>query len=674
MKNRKALNLLFSGFHLNLFENDLIEVVSNELTPLYDDTSAENIKNKRHDITHANTHLNRSIIRPDVQIYTYFAGEPDSNDMTDSTLPDDLAKLFAPNKTVPAETKNNSTPIDVEKNIQTAHVETKFDMIDSTPRVDLVRVVTSNETVPVKTESGSSDIPLRVDLPTIFSSNETAPIEMQFEKSNSTVSIDVAEPVSRNIATPTHTTDSPFRIDLTELVPPTYDPPNDSNKKDEKNYSDFAHRDFDHTIFDRTFLPPWQQQPIIRTFLPLWQQRPIFAPIQDFQPYAVVDDYYLTRHRTVKRDKNEPLPYLPPTEATLAPPITSNKFISNGFSDLQRNNYADQQIDVRFNMDNKEVTRASQQQLDQNDSSTLRKFAQQISTSKSNAQAYYYASIDNRPQANYGIQPPPLQSYYPASIQNNYASGTIRPLNYKPTPIPASLPSVVYSPTAVRTLPNYVQQSVKVPRPQSLTAASNAQYYSSSAIPAPYGSRPCDFPPNRPNEKVVVKIVPANGWYLNDEKERKSYYDAVARGLLNENGFVYVNDVQRYSPQSTQNIVWYSSSAPPQSPPQSPSPSSSYIPPSYPRSNQKWELTQYGSPVQVLSQPRPVQLSTFKRQVEPENSAYRGETSYNVPLKSVGKLAGDNRNETYNLASLRSSSGDGSNSSTDRIFNRRNVR
>lgn len=663
MKNRKALNLLFSGFHLNLFENDLIEVDSNELSPLFDDASAENVKNKRHDITHANTYLNRSIIRPDVQVYTYFAGEPDPNDMTDSTLPDDLAKLFPPNKTVPVETINNPTTIDVEKSIDTARVETKFDMIDSTPRVDQVRVVPSNETVPVETESGSTDIPLRFDLPTIFSSNETTPIETQFKESNSTVSLDVAEPDSRNKATLADTTDSPFRIDLTELVPPRKDTPHDSNDKERNVYSDFAHRDFDHTIFDRTFLPPWQRQPIGSTA--------IFAPIQDFQPYAVVDDYYLIRHRNVKRDKNEPVPYLPPTEA---PPITSNKLISNGFSDLQRANYADQQLDVQFGSDNKEVTRASHQQLDQNDSSTLRKFAQQISTSKSNAQAYYYASIENRPQANYGIQPPPLQSYYPASIQNNYASGTIRPLNYKPTPIPASLPSVVYSPTAVRTLPNYVQQSVKVPRPQSLTAASNAQYYSSSAIPAPYGSRPCDFPSNRPNEKVVVKIVPANGWYLNDEKERKSYYDAVARGLLNENGFVYVNDVQRYSPQSTQNIVWYSSSAPPQSPPQPPSPSSSYIPSSYPRRNQKWELTQHGSPVQVLSQPGPVELSTFKRQVEPENSAYRGETSYNVPLKSVGQLAGDNRNETYNLASLRSSSGDSSNSSTDRIFNRRNVR
>lgn len=579
MKNRNALNLLFRGFQVNLYENHLLESVSNELTgtPLSDGDFKANVKSKRHDITKAHTYLNKSIISPDLEIYTYFADYPEPVDTPNSTMTTDVAKLISSNETIFNETN------------------------DTNLIADVAAFIPSNET--------------------IFNDTD----------------------------------DSPFRIDLTELISPSETILNNTNENVD---TEFADVDFDKTISDKTFLPSQDRKNDSDS-------------AESFKPLPIPEEIHLNEHRNVKRHKTGPFPYLPPSETTRAPPISNHNFVSNGISvDLQRDGNVGHQLDVRFGSDNKEVTQSSQQQhlSDQNDAATFRQFSQQISTSKNRAQAYYYASIENnRPGSNYDIKPPPLQTYYPASIQNNYASHTMRPLQYRSTPLPASLPSIVYSPNAVKSLPKYVQQSVKIPVPPSLTAASNAQYYS-----APYTNRPCDLPSNHPNEKVVVKIVPATGWYLNDEKERKSYFDAVAHGLLNENGFVYVNDVQRYSSQSTENVprVWYSSSDSPQSPPPSPS----YSPPSYYNSNQRWELPQYGSPVPVLQQQQqsqPRQLSSG-RPLNAEDGVYRGETSYGVPLQSVGKLAGDNKNETYSLASLRSSSG--ASTSTDRIFNRQNVR
>lgn len=569
--------MLIRGFQLNAYENNLIEFVSNELTetPLSDDVSTANVKHKRQDITQAHTYLNKSIIRPEIEIYTYFADYPEPNDMTtESNMTVDLAKFVLPNEIIPNDT------------------------YDST---DLTEFVAPSETTP---------------------GNDT------------------------------------LRL-----------------------HTEFTIHDIDKTIFDSTFLPSQQRKNDSDEVYP--------NPTDDFTPLPIPDDYYhQNEHRNVKRHKQEPFTYLPPTtETTPAPPITNQTFNSNGISvDLQRDGNEGHQLDVRFGADNKDVTRSSLQQkqqqlLDPNDLSSLRKFSQQIATSKDQAQAYYYTSFENnRPRANAAIQPPPLQSYYPASIQNNYASRTVRPSHYRSTPIPASLPSIVYSPNAVRSLPNYVQQSVKIPTPPSLAAASNAQYYSTPAITSPYTNRPCDLPSNRPNEKVVVKIVPANGWYLNDEKERKSYYDAVAHGLLNENGFVYVNDVQRYNPASTENvpIVWYSSSVSPQSPPPPPT----YSPQSFYRSSQQWELPRYGSPVPVFQQQQQQQRQPESRQLSSsdgrpanaEDRIYTGDTSYSVPLQSVGKLAGDNKNQTYSLASLRSSRGTSTSSSTDRIFNGQNVR
>lgn len=583
----------------------MIEIVSNELADT-DTPLPEHVKNKRHDITRAHTYLNKSIISPDIEIYTYYADYPERNDtMNNSTMTIDQAKLISPNET-------STIPKDTQ---------------DSTFRIDLSEFDPPSETTTTYTNDNADTV-------------------------------------------------SP---ELTESGWTTENTPNHKDKK-------FSISDIDQTIFDSAFLPPKITKNDAEEF---------YVPREKFNPLPIPDYYYRNEHKNVKRHKSDPFTYLPPTQTIPVPSITNKKLNSNGISiDLQRNAHDGHQLDVRFGTD---VTQ-QQQQFDHKDSSTLQQFSQQIATSKDSAQAYYYTSFENyRPRANNAIQPPPLQSYYPASIQNNYASRAVRPLQYRSTPIPASLPSIVYSPTAVRSLPNHVQQSVKIPIPPSLEAASNAQYYSAPAITSQYAPRPCDLPLNGLREKVVVKIVPANGWYLNDEKERKSYYDAVANGLLNENGFVYVNDVQRYNSESTQNVptVWYSSSVAPQAPPPSPT----YPAPPLYRSNQRWELPQYGSPVSVLQEQQPRQpesrqllsssspltsslqarqlTSTSEgSQLEPDDRVYNVDTSYSVPLQSVGKLVGDNRNETYSLASLRSSrsASNSNSSSTDRILNGQNVR
>lgn len=550
LKNRNALNLLYRGLQLNLYDNNFIESVSNDLTEAPLPAVSKNaVKSKRHDITPAHTYLNQSIIRPDIQIYTYYADYPEPNDMTDSILTVDLAK----------------------------HVQA--------------------------TENTSSD---------------------NYTNDSTTVSNDPTKyALPNDLAT------------LARANEPIFSNDNSSGNENVEN----IFGDIDKMIFDSGFLRIKEQSNDNAQFN---------APIDDFTPLPIPNDSE-NEHRNVKRHKNGIF-----TDKSRAP-ITHSDFYTNGISvDLQKDEGNKGQLGVRFNSDNERVTQ-----------SPLQKFSQQIGTSSNGAQAYFFTSIENnRPSTNYAIQHPPLQSYYPASIQNNYASRSVRPLEYRPTPIPSSLPSIVYSPNAVMPLPSYVQQSVRIP--PSLTAstqaASNAQYYSTPAIGTPYAIRPCDVPVNRPNEKIVVKIVPASGWYLNDEKERKSYFDAVARGLLNENGFVYVNDVQSYSSQPSQNVptVWYSSSVPLQSPPS---------PTNY-NNNQRWQFPPYGSPVPALQQqrqPEPSHLNT-------ENNVFRGATSYSVPLQSVGILAGDKLNEPFNLASLRSSGVGGSSTSTDRIYNSQNAR
>lgn len=316
------------------------------------------------------------------------------------------------------------------------------------------------------------------------------------------------------------------------------------------------------------------------------------------------------------------------------------------------------ELDVRFNSGNEEAAPSTQRQvIDQEDSASQRKFSHQ-----SSAQAYYYTSIENRPSASYELPHPPLQTDYPKAIQNNYTPSAR--ILYRPSPqqygaqsIPSSLPSIVHEPSLTDSVPNVspIRQAASVPlsAPLSATAAAqqvsqNVKYYPSPAITSTYSNQNrYSQQYNNYNEKVVVKIVPATGWYLNDAKERQSYYNAVSHGLLNENGYVFVNDVQRTGTQNSQ------INAPTPVPPSSYSHPVPQSQPSQLHSPQSWQFQRYGSPLQAQL-PQPRQLSA-QRQLDNEDKLYKGETSYNVPLNSVGKLVGDSKTVSYNLASLRSS-------------------
>ncbi|XP_037034810.1 putative uncharacterized protein DDB_G0282133 isoform X2 [Bradysia coprophila] len=140
--------------------------------------------------------------------------------------------------------------------------------------------------------------------------------------------------------------------------------------------------------------------------------------------------------------------------------------------------------------------------------------------------SYHYATIDNRPNPSQtSFQAPPLQSNYPVSIQNNpqsqrsYPSVDNRYIPSAPLPVPSSIPS---------SLPSIVHPTSQYSTQQNTSFPTNQH----------------NIPRTTSNEKVVVNVIPATGWYLNDPNERQSFLDAVSRGLLSEKGVVYVNNVQ----------------------------------------------------------------------------------------------------------------------------------
>lgn len=199
-------------------------------------------------------------------------------------------------------------------------------------------------------------------------------------------------------------------------------------------------------------------------------------------------------------------------------------------------------------------------------------------------QSIHYATIDNRPSSvQSSFQAPPLQSNYPVSIQNNPQSQTsyhsvinryIPPAYALPVPsaIPSSLPSIVH-PT----------------HPASQYSSQQSHSTGTSQL-----SRTAQ------DDKVVVNIIPANGWYLNDATEKQSYLNAVSRGLLTDKGFVYVNNVQSGQQQ--------------------------------PRS------------LGVVD----VQQPQGRSQIDIDEEAFfRGSSSYESPLNSVGKLPGDSDSVSY---------------------------
>lgn len=201
-------------------------------------------------------------------------------------------------------------------------------------------------------------------------------------------------------------------------------------------------------------------------------------------------------------------------------------------------------------------------------------------------QSFHYATIDNRPNPSQtSFQAPPIQSNYPTSIQNNpqsHSSYDYVNNRYQsaPLPIPSSIPS---------SLPSVVHST---------------SHYSTQQIPS-YATSQNTNARTTSHDKVVVNVIPAHGWYLNDPNERQSYFDAVSRGLLSDKGAVYVNDVQ-----------------------------------STPRQQQNFNT----------QQPQGRSQSEID-----EEAFFRGSTSYESPLYSVGKLPGDSDSVSAYLDSSTSS-------------------
>lgn len=183
--------------------------------------------------------------------------------------------------------------------------------------------------------------------------------------------------------------------------------------------------------------------------------------------------------------------------------------------------------------------------------------AQHQPQAPSSQHAYIYTEIENRPPVNYDVPHPPLQTVYPKSILNNIESRVVNRPKLRqynaPVPIPSSLPSIVHQPSntvaAIENVPSNFVSSLNVQQ---------QAYSSSPVITSTYSNRES----GNAREKVVVKVVKAPGWYLNDANERNSYFNAVANGLLGENGLVYVNNVQRENAaQSTTSTTSSSSSS-----------------------------------------------------------------------------------------------------------------
>lgn len=74
-----------------------------------------------------------------------------------------------------------------------------------------------------------------------------------------------------------------------------------------------------------------------------------------------------------------------------------------------------------------------------------------------------------------------------------------------------------------------------------------------------HSSRGAETEGNGNEERVDVKIVPAVGFALNDPREREAYFEAVKRGLLDDNGAVFVNKVrpsQHFDPQAATSYIY----------------------------------------------------------------------------------------------------------------------
>lgn len=312
------------------------------------------------------------------------------------------------------------------------------------------------------------------------------------------------------------------------------------------------------------------------------------------------------------------------------------------------------------------------------------------------AQVYYFTEIENRPHSFNSAPRPPLQEVYPKSIQNIVAdvppnevvhSKLATPFN-PPVSIPASLPSIVHdSDSAAQHIRTSFKLSSPISRPIITASLSNHKQETSNT-----------------QEKIIVKVVKAPGWYLNDASERNSYYNAVAHGLLGRNGLVYVNNVQKVS-NHIQHPFEFSSSSNPSALslqfqsshiPPSPATTTAYSPNSLiPMSVHRTQDSSgtvganYWTPCSTYShflkkrddfgrpfdsvrklvdatsnsqtkQPPvlspPPQLGTLQLQNNGNALTFDGhKTSYDVQAESIGRLSGDNSPVQYNLGFLLSS-------------------
>lgn len=293
-------------------------------------------------------------------------------------------------------------------------------------------------------------------------------------------------------------------------------------------------------------------------------------------------------------------------------------------------------------------------------------------------QAYVLTEIENRPPVNFDIPHPPLQTVYPKSIQNNIESRvvnrpTLQRQHSASSSIPPSLPSIVHEPS------NTVATIQNIPATYA-SSLNDAQRYGSPIITSTYSNRE-SFSNSAAREKVVVKVVKAPGWYLNDANERKSYFDAVAHGLLSDNGLVYVNNVQKenaaqlvqnvpinFNPSNILPSMAFSQTQ--TTPNQSPSvaySSKNIIPPALLQSQSQytsgnnptqfnginyWPPCAYAQPSQVTIPQLPQQIQTqsrYQKRSSDNNDPYSGSSSYDVDSQSVG----DGNPHQYNFASLR---------------------
>lgn len=302
---------------------------------------------------------------------------------------------------------------------------------------------------------------------------------------------------------------------------------------------------------------------------------------------------------------------------------------------------------------------------------------------------YFFTEIENRPHSFNSAPRPPLQEVYPKALQNIVTDVPVdevvqakfaAPFNAATAPIPASLPSIHDANTAAQSVRLTAQLPTPGSRPVIRASYANHMHETTDA-----------------QEKIIVKVVKAPGWYLNDAGERSSYYNAVAHGLLGTNGLVYVNNVQRVSDPTRPFEYAAADIFPPPSSASSGGPTPVEFTPEMevpsneigsPVDSTFWEpcdmLSHFlkkrngngaakrsGRVGQLVDarnsqakaqtrQPRPLppppQLATLQLESSPGPVPFDGKrTSYDVGPESVGRLASDNSPVQYNLGLFLSS-------------------